>query len=193
MAERSAAYDAMVRSMVQRAWIRANEEYASGKWMGASSGHGVGHSGGALGHAPAAHSSLVRDSYASPGPATMGGRAYDALVPLQPTPATIRGDTGGPAQQQRALDDHRSGRSHPQQPVHASEHRSRHSGVQDHQSHSQSYHKAAGSQRSGSRGGRDRDPSAKRRSEDYQGGGGQHPVGAGDGQPKATVHQPKLG
>eukprot|EP00561_Arcocellulus_cornucervis_P006202 CAMPEP_0185812038 /NCGR_PEP_ID=MMETSP1322-20130828/8831_1 /TAXON_ID=265543 /ORGANISM="Minutocellus polymorphus, Strain RCC2270" /LENGTH=424 /DNA_ID=CAMNT_0028508541 /DNA_START=98 /DNA_END=1372 /DNA_ORIENTATION=- len=111
------------------------------------------------------------------------------LPPERPVlPPTQPGPEGGAAaqQQQRALDDHRSGRSHPQQPVHASEHRSRHSGVQDHQSHSQSYHKAAGSQRSGSRGGRDRDPSAKKRSEDYQGGGqhssvqGSHQAGGND-------------
>jgi len=105
------------------------------------------------------------------------------LPPTQPGP-----DGGAAAQQQRALDDHRSGRSHPQQPVHASEHRSRHSGVQDHQSHSQSYHKAAGSQRSGSRGGRDRDPSAKRRSEDYQGGGVQRqPYQGADSQHHSSV------
>lgn len=105
------------------------------------------------------------------------------LPPTQPGP-----EGGAAAQQQRALDDHRSGRSHPQQPVHASEHRSRHSGVQDHQSHSQSYHKAAGSQRSGSRGGRDRDPSAKRRSEDYQGGGGQRqPYHGADSQHHSSV------
>ena len=112
------------------------------------------------------------------------------LPPEQPVlPPTQPGPEGGAAaQQQRALDDHRSGRSHPQQPVHASEHRSRHSGVQDHQSHSQSYHKAAGSQRSGSRGGRDRDPSAKRRSEDYQGGGGQRqPYQGADSQHHSSV------
>lgn len=112
------------------------------------------------------------------------------LPPERPVlPPTQSGPEGGAAaQQQRALDDHRSGRSHPQQPVHASEHRSRHSGVQDHQSHSQSYHKAAGSQRSGSRGGRDRDPSAKRRSEDYQGGGGQRqPYHGADSQHHSSV------
>mmetsp|Transcript_10758 Transcript_10758/g.23329 ORF Transcript_10758/g.23329 Transcript_10758/m.23329 type:complete len:463 (-) Transcript_10758:165-1553(-) len=136
------------------------------------------------------------------------------LPPERPVlPAQQAGPDQGAATQQRASgEDHRGGgardgrdsyqHSGHHQPVHASgrgedhhgvsdrDHRSRHSGAQEHHSHSQSYNKAGDSQRSGSRGGRDRDLSAKRRSEDavnYQGGGHRQPYHGGGSQHQSSA------